>query len=232
MGILADQLAQNQYDGWQRFFALETDMPYFRELDTFVTAQCAAGTVYPPAPDIFNAFRLPADRVRAVILGQDPYHEEGEAMGLSFSVRNGSKMPPSLRNIQKELAEDLEVESHGTDLTPWAEDGVFLLNAVLTVNAGQAFSHAGHGWEQFVEDALRYLCASSDTPLAVVLWGAAAKKSKPLFERCAAGRPLLILESAHPSPLSSYRGFFGSKPFSKINHFLAANGSAPICWQV
>lgn len=232
MGILSEQLAKQQYPDWSSFFEKEQAKPYFPALDQFVTARCAAGPIYPPPADIFNAFAIPPDKIRVVILGQDPYHERGEAMGLSFSVREGVKAPPTLRNINKELADDLGVQNHSTDFTPWVQNGVFLLNTVLTVDDGHAFSHAGQGWELFVDAALRFLCTASDAPLATVLWGAAARSYAPLFTQCAAARPLLIVESAHPSPLSAYRGFFGSKPFSRIDAFLRANGCPAIPWQL
>lgn len=231
MGFLAEQLVRHTPAGWEAFFATEAALPYFSKLDDFVTARAAAGPVYPPVSAVFAAFAVPPTDIRAVILGQDPYHEEGQAMGLAFSVRTGVKCPPSLRNIRQELECDLGLAATGTDLTPWANQGVFLLNAVLTVDAGQAFSHAGQGWETFVDHALRYLCTVADTPLAVVLWGAAARKNKALFTACCRHRPLLVVESAHPSPLSAYRGFFGSRPFGQINNFLAAHGSAAIDWR-
>ena len=168
-----------------------------------------------------------------MILGQDPYHEPGQAMGLAFSVPEGCKAPPSLRNIFKELA---SVYGEGcavsTDLTPWAAQGVLLLNTVLTVEQGAAFAHAKHGWETFTRAALEYALACADTPVAAVLWGKPAQQYAPIFTAAAAHRPVLVLESAHPSPLSAYRGFFGSDPFGKINDFLQDNGQPEIRWQV
>lgn len=154
--------------------------------------------------------------VRVVILGQDPYHEPGQAMGLSFSVPDGCKAPPSLRNIFKELEAELGpgCAAH-TDLTLWARQGVLLLNTVLTVEQGAANAHAGRGWETFTRAALEYAAAHGTAPLAAVLWGKPAQKYAPIFNRAAAHRPVLVLESAHPSPLSAYRGFFGSAPFGK-----------------
>ncbi|MDD4851542.1 MAG: uracil-DNA glycosylase [Gemmiger sp.] len=233
MGVLASQLAHNRYPGWEPFFEAEQAKPYFARLDEFVTARYAGAVVYPPPQQIFAAFATPPAAVRAVILGQDPYHEEGQAMGLAFSVQAGVKAPPSLRNILKELESDTGTPAGGqTDLTPWAKNGVFLLNAVLTVEQGAALAHTRHGWEEFVAAALSYLCAAADTPLAVVLWGAFAQRNKPLFVAGCQGRPLLVVESAHPSPLSAYRGFFGSRPFSQINHFLAQHGSPPLDWRL
>ena len=191
-------------------------------------------TIYPPQGDILNAlaYVAPGD-VRAVILGQDPYHEPGQAMGLSFSVPDGCKAPPSLRNIFKELEAELgpSCAAH-TDLTLWARQGVLLLNTVLTVEQGAANAHAGRGWETFTRAALEYAAAHGTAPLAAVLWGKPAQKYAPIFNRAAAHRPVLVLESAHPSPLSAYRGFFGSAPFGKVNAFLKNNGAAEIDWRL
>lgn len=230
--MLPSLLAQLSDSDWAPFFAAECSKPYFASLDAFVSEAFRTGTVYPPAENLFAAFRAcPVHRTRVVILGQDPYHEPGQAMGLSFSVPDNCKTPPSLKNIFKEL-----VAEYGTsamprnDLTPWAQQGVLLLNTVLSVRQGAAFSHAGHGWEVFTRAALEYLTTADTTPLAAILWGKPAQKYAPLFRAVSGQRPILVLESAHPSPLSAYRGFFGSAPFEKVNAFLQQNGAPPIDW--
>ena len=229
--LLTTELDKLSGTDWQLFFAQERAKPYFAELDAFVTAAAAEKTVYPAAENIFAAFRAcPVSAVRVVILGQDPYHEPGQAMGLSFSVPDGCKAPPSLRNIFKELESEFGPGSAAhTDLTPWARQGVLLLNTVLTVESGKANSHKSFGWQRFT-DAVLAACAGLPQPVAFVLWGGQAQKKAPLLEGSAA--PRLILQSAHPSPLSSYRGFFGSRPFSQINAFLRENGEAEIDWQI
>ena len=195
----------------------------------------AEQTIYPAQDDILNALAYtPADQVKVVILGQDPYHGPNQAMGLSFSVpATQTKLPPSLRNIFKELESEFGpgCAAH-TDLTPWARQGVLLLNTVLTVEQGAANAHAGRGWETFTRAALEYAAAHGTAPLAAVLWGKPAQKYAPIFNRAAAHRPVLVLESAHPSPLSAYRGFFGSAPFGKVNAFLKNNGAAEIDWRL
>lgn len=230
--LLQELLLPLSSGDWGPFFQAECAKPYFRELDTFVTEAVRTRTVYPAPENIFAAFRAcPAHAVRAVILGQDPYHEPGQAMGLSFSVPDSCKTPPSLRNIFKELeAEFGPAAPLGNDLTAWAKQGVLLLNTVLTVEQGSAFSHAGHGWETFTRAALAYLTTQNTAPLAAVLWGKPAQKYAPLFRAVSQQRPVLILESAHPSPLSAYRGFFGSAPFGKVNAFLQSHGEPPIDW--
>lgn len=231
--LLREQLDQLSYSDWAPFWQAEAAKPYFAELDAFVTQAAASHTIYPATQNIFAAFRAcPLEKVRVVILGQDPYHEPGQAMGLSFSVPDDCKTPPSLKNIFKELdAEWGPVPHRHNDLTFWAQQGVLLLNTVLTVERGAAFSHAGHGWETFTRAVLDYLTAHGQTPLAAILWGKPAQKYAPLFQAAAQQRPVLVLESAHPSPLSAYRGFFGSAPFGKVNTFLQAHGEAPIAWQ-
>ena len=231
--LLHDQLAPLKDSDWAPFLASECAKPYFPALDAFVTEAAASRTVYPAPENIFAAFRAcPAHQVRVVILGQDPYHEPGQAMGLSFSVPDNCKTPPSLKNIFKELeAEFGPAPVRHNDLTPWARQGVLLLNTVLTVEKGAAFSHAGHGWETFTRAALAYLTSLDAGPLAAILWGKPAQKYAPLFRAAAAQRPVLVLESAHPSPLSAYRGFFGSAPFGKVNAFLLQHGAPPIVWQ-
>ena len=200
---------------------------------TLAQAEAAARehTVFPPREDWFAAFWLtPPRQVRAVILGQDPYHAPGQAHGLAFSVREGTKLPPSLRNIYQELSADLGVPAPASgDLTPWARQGVLLLNTVLTVEQGKANSHSRLGWQAFTDAVIGRL-AGLPQPIAFVLWGAQAQKKAPLAQD--SPYPRLILSGVHPSPLSAYRGFFGSRPFSQINAFLAANGQTPICWQM
>ena len=214
---------------WQNFLRScladrETD-------DLFRQAETAYGTatVYPPMEQVFTAFRLtPPEQVRVVILGQDPYHEPGQAHGLAFSVKEGVKLPPSLVNIYKERQADLGIEpTKSGDLTHWAKQGVFLLNAVLTVEEGKANSHKDIGWQAFTDKVVESL-AELPQPIAFILWGAQAQKKA----KAAANSPYprLILQSAHPSPLSSYRGFFGSKPFSQVNEFLKKQGETPILW--
>lgn len=232
IGVLAAECSRfcegEAHRGWQDFFREEMQQPYFRELDKKVTAAMTAGPVYPVAEDIFRAFRIPADEVKCVILGQDPYHEPGQAMGLAFSVREGIKAPPSLVNIQKEMLSDLGAAPQSTDLSGWVDSGVFLLNTCLTVDHGKAFSHADFGWQKFTLHALEYLAACSNQPLAAVLWGKPAQKYAPVFEKC--NRETLIIKTPHPSPLSAYRGFFGSRPFTQVNEFLRSHEVEPINW--
>lgn len=189
----------------------------------------ARQTVYPSREDLFAAFALtPPERVRAVILGQDPYHGPGQAHGLAFSVRAGTPLPPSLKNVFRELHDDLGLPIPACgDLTPWARQGVLLLNTVLTVQDGQANSHAGLGWQRFTDLVIASL-SKLPQPVAFVLWGAQAQKKEALV--LPAAGPRLVLKSAHPSPLSAYRGFFGSRPFSVINRFYRQNGAPPIDW--
>ena len=195
----------------------------------FLKREYSEREIYPPAGDIFNAFRLTAYKdVKAVILGQDPYHEPGQAHGLAFSVRPGVRLPPSLQNIAKELAADTGASLADGCLTAWAEQGVFLLNTVLTVRAGAANSHKDFGWQRFT-DAVVASIAALPQPVAFVLWGAQAQKKRPLLQSAA---PRLVLCAPHPSPLSSYRGFFGSRPFSQINAFLQENGEPPVDWRL
>lgn len=231
--LLTEQAARLQGGDWAPFFAAECAKPYFAALDAFVTEAAAHTTVYPAAENIFAAFAAcPAAGIRAVILGQDPYHEPGQAMGLSFSVPDACKAPPSLRNIFKELESETGTQRAHNDLTPWAQQGVLLLNTVLTVEQGAAFAHAGRGWETFTRAALDYAAAQGTGPLAAVLWGKPAQKYALIFNAAAARRPVLVLESAHPSPLSAYRGFFGSAPFGKVNEFLKNNDAVEIDWRL
>lgn len=213
---------------WAPFFKQEMAKPYFSNLDFMISQYEKLETVFPGPYQIFRAFFVAPEDVRVIILGQDPYHEAGQAMGLAFSVPDSCKTPPSLRNIKKELLDDVGVELPGNNLEGWAEQGMFLLNTVLTVSEGKANSHAGHGWEIFTANAIQYVLEHNCRPLSVILWGKPAQKYKTLFDKREA--PTLILESAHPSPLSAYRGFFGSKPFSKTNSFFAAHGAPQINW--
>jgi uracil-DNA glycosylase len=214
---------------WRPVLIAETEKPYWKPLQQFVKDERKKYTVYPPDKDVFAALHLtPYEKVSVLILGQDPYHEENQAHGLCFSVRPEVAIPPSLQNIYKELHDDLgcTIPNNGC-LTPWAEQGVLLLNAVLTVRAHQANSHQGKGWENFTDAIIR---AVNDKPdrVVFVLWGAYARKKKPLI----ATSQHVIIESAHPSPLSAANGFFGSRPFSKINAALRAAGKPEIDWQI
>ena len=212
---------------WKQRLQPEFDKPYFRNLTDFVREEYAHGPVYPPGRLIFNAFDLcPFDKVKVVIIGQDPYHEPGQAHGLCFSVNEGVPFPPSLRNIFKEISDDLgkPVPVSG-DLTRWARQGVLLLNATLTVRAGQAGSHQGRGWEEFTDAAIRELNSGRDG-LVFILWGGYAKKKGAIIDRSRH----LVLSSAHPSPLSAYNGFFGNHHFSQANEWLVKHGETPIEW--
>jgi len=214
---------------WKEVFQAEYAKPYYKDLFQFVNREYQTGVVFPPGEDIFNAFHLtPLHEVKVVILGQDPYHGDGQAHGLCFSVNKGIDIPPSLVNIYKELQADLgcSIPSHG-NLTSWAQQGVLLLNTVLTVRAHQAFSHRNHGWEQFTDAAIRALDAQ-DRPIVFMLWGRPAREKKKLLHNPAH----LILEAAHPSPLSAYSGFFGCRHFSRCNQFLEEHGETPINWQI
>lgn len=207
----------------------EFKKPYYAKLHKKVLEEYHTHLIFPPADDIFNAFHLtPLKNVKVVILGQDPYHNVNQAHGLCFSVKPEVEIPPSLVNIYKELHDDLgcEIANHGY-LTKWAKQGVLMLNTVLTVRAHQANSHRGIGWEEFTDAALRAVNAQ-DRPIVYILWGKPAQAKKSMLTN----PKHLILEAPHPSPLSAYRGFFGSKPFSKTNEFLKAHGVEPIDWQI
>lgn len=221
----------NDLKSWLPLLGSELEKPYFKELAQRVDADRYAGNVYPPEEEVFRAFSLtPPEKVRAVILGQDPYHEAGQANGLAFSVRKGVKLPPSLRNIFRELENDLDCPPpDGGDLSGWASQGVLLLNAVLTVAAGQANSHRDYGWQIFTDAAAQALAALPQ-PIAFVLWGGQAQKKAATVQT--SSYPRLVLKSPHPSPLSAHRGFFGSRPFSKINDFLQAYGEKPINFSI
>ncbi|GAA1813119.1 uracil-DNA glycosylase [Planosporangium flavigriseum] len=211
---------------WRDAMKPHLDPDTVASLSAFVEGEYAAHPVYPPLRDLFSAFRLcPYDAARVLILGQDPYHKAGQAHGLSFSVRRGVTVPPSLRNVFKELRDDLGVQppAHG-ELTGWAEQGVLLLNAVLTVRSGTPTAHAGKGWEHFTDAAIRALDAK-DSRVVFVLWGGYARKKAGLVT----GAHHVVLEAGHPSPMNP-RGFLGSRPFSKIDAALAEAGLAPIRW--
>ena len=214
---------------WLTALGGEFHKPYYRQLFEFVKNEYNTTVVFPPADDIFNAFAFtPLKDVKVVILGQDPYHNVGQAHGLCFSVKKGVDIPPSLVNIYKELHDDLgcTIPNHGC-LTKWAEQGVLMLNTVLTVRAHQANSHKDIGWEEFTDAAIMAL-NSQDRPIVFILWGAPAQRKA----RMLTNPKHLILKAPHPSPLSAYRGFFGSKPFSQTNDYLRAHGVEPIDWQI
>ena len=212
---------------WQPIFDAEQSKPYYLELRAFLKEEYRTKTVFPPMGEIFNAFALTGfSDTRVVIVGQDPYHEKNQAMGLSFSVREGVMEPPSLRNIHKEIiSEGVEQGLWSSDLTRWAEQGVLLINSTLTVVEHKAASHAGKGWETFTDNAIKLL--GSDTkPRVFMLWGSYARSKKALISNPAH----LVLESAHPSPLSAFNGFFGNNHFRACNEFLKKNGYPPIYW--
>lgn len=215
-------------NSWREHIGAEFEKPYFSALTDFVRHEYTTTTCYPPGSLIFNAFNLcPFDRVKVVIIGQDPYHEPGQAQGLSFSVPEGVPFPPSLQNIFKEIQLDLGKPMPPTgDLTRWAEQGVLLLNATLTVRAHQAASHQRHGWEQFTDAAIRALNAEREN-LVFILWGGYARSKAQLIERS----HHLVLESVHPSPLSANRGgWFGNHHFSQCNAYLREHGEQEIDW--
>ena len=215
-------------DSWAERLGNEFAQPYFSRLTDFVRHEYATTTCYPPGRLIFNAFNLcPFDSVKVVIIGQDPYHEVGQAMGLSFSVPDGVAMPPSLQNIFKEIQGDLGIGvPQSGNLTRWAEQGVLLLNATLTVRAHQAGSHQRHGWERFTDAAISRLSEGRDH-LVFILWGGYARSKASLIDRSRH----LVLESVHPSPLSANRGgWFGNHHFSRCNEYLAGHGMGPINW--
>ncbi len=212
---------------WRRALAPEWEKPYFRALTDFVRAEYGRTVCYPPAGRIFAAFdACPFDSVRVVILGQDPYHGPGQANGLSFSVNPGVEIPRSLHNIYRELTSDLGVPPPPSgDLSRWARQGVLLLNSTLTVEAGRAGSHQGHGWEELTDAAIAAL-ATGREGLVFILWGAYAQRKGALIDRTRH----CVIASPHPSPLSASRGFFGSRPFSRANQYLTARGLQPIEW--
>lgn len=212
---------------WQQLFDIEQGKPYYKELCTFLAREYANYVVYPPMNDIFNAFRLtPLSKTNVVILGQDCYHGEGQAMGLAFSVREGLQEPPSLKNIHKEIMdEDALSGEWSSDLTRWAKQGVLLMNCVLTVREHRPASHAGYGWEHFTDAVIEAL-NQDQRPKVFVLWGKYAQNKKCLITN----KQHLVLESAHPSPLSAHRGFFGNNHFNLINEFLDEHGYEKVVW--
>lgn len=216
---------------WQDILAEEFEKDHFIKLQKFVDEEYNITTVYPPREDVMNAFTTtPYSKVKVVLLGQDPYHGPEQAHGLCFSVNNGVPLPPSLKNIFQELQNDMgcPIPKDG-NLLNWANQGVFLLNTVLTVRQGEANSHKGMGWEKFTDAVIKKLAERSQ-PMIFVLWGKPAQSKKKIIERV--GTHHYILEAPHPSPLSAYRGFFGSKPFSKINAKLVEWGQQPIDWSL
>jgi len=212
---------------WDHILASEFAQSYWQALQDFVTTERSRYQVFPSGENVFNALELtPFAKTQIVILGQDPYHEPGQAHGLAFSVQQGTRIPPSLRNIYKELSNDIacEVPIHG-NLTSWAQQGVLLLNTTLTVRSGQAASHQGHGWEQFTDQIIRELNNKTE-PIVFILWGASSRKKATLINQ----QRHVVIESSHPSPLSVRHGFFGSRPFSRANAVLIENGREPINW--
>ena len=214
---------------WLEALKDEFHKPYYKQLFETINKEYKTRLIFPPADDIFNAFHLtPLHKVKVVILGQDPYHNHGQAHGLCFSVQKGVTVPPSLVNIYQELQDDLgcRIPNHGC-LTKWAQQGVLMLNTVLTVRAHQANSHQGLGWEEFTDAAIT-ACNSQDRPIVFILWGAPAQRKGKMLTN----PKHLVLKSSHPSPFSANRGFFGSRPFSQANEFLKANGGEPVDWQI
>ncbi len=211
---------------WDEVLASEMKKEYFKNLGIFVKKEYQMKTIFPPYKNIFDALRFTDyDEVKVVILGQDPYHGLGEANGLSFSVHNNVRRPPSLQNIFKELESDLGIVREESDLTDWAKQGVLLLNSIMTVEKDKPLSHKNRGWENFT-DAIITLLNEREKPVIFVLWGSFARSKKELITN----KRHPIIESVHPSPLSANRGFFGSKPFSKINYFLEQNHIEKINW--
>lgn len=217
------------HNDWWPWLQVEWAQPYFKDLASFVHEEYAHREIYPPKAKVFSAFEnTDYPDVRVVILGQDPYHEPGQAHGMCFSVNPGVDIPPSLVNIFKELNAELgcKVPDNGW-LMPWARQGVFLLNTVMTVRRGQANSHAGHGWETFTDHAIQHINEKQD-PVVFLLWGRNARNKASMIDH----QRHLVLEAAHPSPLSAYNGFFGCGHFRKTNEFLETHGQKPIDWQI
>lgn len=214
---------------WALQLQEETRKPYYKELYETVVKEYKTTQVFPPSRDLFKAYELcPYHKVKVVILGQDPYHNVGQAQGMSFSVPKGVPLPPSLQNIFKEIRDDLSIlEPDCGDLSYWAKQGVLLLNTVLTVRAHQAFSHRGIGWEEFTDATIRAIEEKED-PVVYILWGTPAQKKRSMIRQ----KKRLVLTAPHPSPLSAYLGFFGSKPFSKCNAYLRKEGVEEIDWQL
>ena len=217
------------HNDWDLILKQEFEQPYMKELFNQLHQQYETEVVYPPKNEVFHAFQLtPYSEIKVVILGQDPYHGPNQANGLSFSVEVGTKFPPSLRNIFNELVEDIKCEYPSSgDLSSWAKQGVLLLNTTLTVKESQPMSHTGMGWERFTDVVLSEINKKS-TPVVFILWGKHAQSKKKLINQS----KHFVIESAHPSPLSARRGFFGSHPFSKTNTFLISKGLTPINWSL
>ncbi len=214
------------HESWKPFLKSEFEKPYFKELSEFLHTEYETKTIFPRKELVFSAFTTDLNEVKVVILGQDPYHTPGAAMGLAFSVPNSQPIPPSLINIYKEIDDDIgHHENSRGSLRNWQKQGVLLLNTVLTVEAHRPKSHSGKGWEIFTTEVIKYL-NETRPHLVFILWGRDARNKKSLVD----ASKHLILESAHPSPLSAYAGFFGSKPFSKCNRFLEENNMKPIVW--
>lgn len=214
---------------WYPWLKEEWNAPYFKQLADFVHEQYETKTIYPPKARVFSAFEnCDYPDIKVVILGQDPYHEPGQAHGMAFSVNPGVAIPPSLLNMYKELQEELgcSIPNNGY-LMPWAKQGVFLLNTVLTVERGRANSHAGRGWETFTDHVIMHINEKED-PVVFLLWGRNARNKASLIDH----KKHLVLEAAHPSPLSAYNGFFGCNHFIQANHFLSEHGKTPIDWQI
>jgi len=216
--------------GWKEKLKQEFDQPYFQQIALHIKTEKSQGkTIYPPGKLIFNAFDItPIEKVKVVILGQDPYHGPNQAHGLCFSVQNGVPPPPSLVNIFKELHDDIgiKIPDHG-NLSKWAEQGVFLLNASLTVRSGEPMSHSKIGWANFTDAVIKKISAEKDH-VVFILWGKFAQEKRVLIDES----KHLVIKSAHPSPLSAHAGFFGSRPFSKANDFLMKNGIDPVDWSL
>lgn len=225
----SNQLSQTLSVSWLEKLKPEFELEYMQKLKLFLAEEIKKYKIYPDHTNTFNAFKLcPLDQIKVVILGQDPYHGPGQAHGLCFSVQAGIQAPPSLQNIFKELNRDFGYPIAPTgDLSKWAQQGVFLLNTVLSVRAGEANSHAGQGWEQFTDQVIRII-NSETTNTVFMLWGNPAKRKKEMID----ANKHLILEAVHPSPLSAHRGFIGCGHFSKANQYLASKGLSPIDWKL
>ncbi|MFM7022477.1 MAG: uracil-DNA glycosylase [Flavobacteriales bacterium] len=214
---------------WKPLLTAEFQAPYFTQLKSFLVEEKAKHVIFPPGDKIFEAFnRVPFDEVKVVILGQDPYHNVGQAHGLCFSVQNGVALPPSLKNIYKELLSDLNIAPVASgNLEKWTDQGVFLLNATLTVRAHEAGSHQKKGWETFTDKVIHIISENKEN-VVFILWGSYAQQKSKLIDE----KKHLIIKSAHPSPLSAHNGFWGSKPFSKTNEYLISKGKKPIDWDL
>ncbi len=215
---------------WDNFLYNEFQQPYFQQLSAFIHEEYEEKTIFPPKKEVFSSFYYTdLDKVKVVILGQDPYHEPGQACGMAFAVKPGVKVPPSLVNVYKEIRSDLNIEMNGNNgfLLPWARQGVLLLNTVLTVEQGKANSHKGKGWEIFTDHVIELL-NNQQQPIVFLLWGSNARSKTALLNNPSH----LVLTAAHPSPLSAYNGFFGCRHFSKCNRFLTQNGLQAIDWRI